>query len=390
MKRPVIKSGVRKKQTSAKGSPSELTLREPGWTPAVRASLLSLIRKGAGQGLPAVFDFDNTLVCGDIGEATLAVLARDRMLRADALSEGVSPAFRKSDGGVVRAGDCIDATEYYELFLSPTTHRKADPTPLANGYVWAAEAMQGLKVSEVVRATEIAFQSSEPGVRKMIEVTPGRTAYPAPYFYPEMVELIALLLRGRFDVWIVSASNVWSVRWMVLNGLNPLLRKYGIRKGLASSKVVGVSLLLKDSEERLWKDPLLVAEDPAYAAMEEASLEKLTLTGKLHFPVPTYSGKVACLWDLLGRRPYLCAGDSPGDHAMLSFAEHRLWIARLDKPKYLLGTRDLIKRVPGGSWLTQPTLTNGKPGFVTDLEALPALLQPIPNAVRATVKMLRR
>lgn len=51
-------------------------LRAPGWNPQVRNRLDSWIRAGAGRGLPVVFDFDNTVVCGDIGEATLAWLAR--------------------------------------------------------------------------------------------------------------------------------------------------------------------------------------------------------------------------------------------------------------------------------------------------------------------------
>ena len=46
-------------------------LQEPGWTDRVRNRLEALIKQGAGRGLPVVFDFDNTIVCGDIGEATL-------------------------------------------------------------------------------------------------------------------------------------------------------------------------------------------------------------------------------------------------------------------------------------------------------------------------------
>ncbi len=43
---------------------------------AVRERLESLIRGGAGHHFPVTLDFDNTILCGDIGEATLAILIR--------------------------------------------------------------------------------------------------------------------------------------------------------------------------------------------------------------------------------------------------------------------------------------------------------------------------
>ena len=142
------------------------------------------------------------------------------------------------------------------------------------------------------------------------------------------------LRRHEFDVWIVSASNVWSVRWMVTQALNPLLEAHGAASGIPADHVVGISALLQDKAGGLYKDALLVRENPAYAALEESALRSFRLTSRLQYPVPTYAGKVGCIWDALGRHPYLAAGDSPGDHAMLSFSEHRLWIMRMDKPGY--------------------------------------------------------
>ena len=381
-----------KRLTAASGRFPTVTscrLREPGWTPEVRDSLERLIQRGAGQGLPVVFDFDNTIVCGDIGEATMAVLARNQLLRKTARPLWVSPTFMSSEGRHVEFAGCVDATEYYESVLAPTLHGANDPSPLSNGYVWAVEAMQGLRVLDVVEAAREAVSLAEPMQRRMIEVTPGRTAYPAPFFYPEIVGLIALLVRARFDVWVVSASNVWSVRWMVLNGLNPLLIERGAKRGLAPDHVVGVSTLLADDQQRLCKDTVLVREDPAYARLDERALEKLSLTSKLNFPVPTYAGKVACIWDALGRRPFLSAGDSPGDHAMLSFSENRLWIARLEKPGYLKSTLRLRRRHPEGGWLFQPTLTQASPGFLPGYGLARERLGEVPQSVRDSGRLLR-
>ncbi len=56
-------------------APSAL-LQAPGWRPEARTALSRLIRRGSGKQLPVALDFDNTIVCGDVHEATLAVLLR--------------------------------------------------------------------------------------------------------------------------------------------------------------------------------------------------------------------------------------------------------------------------------------------------------------------------
>jgi hypothetical protein len=257
----------------------------------------------------------------------------------------------------------VDLTAYYEAFLAPTAHGGLDPTPLANGYVWAAAVMQGLDLNAVLRATEQVFARSRPGRLIFLDVTPGRTRYPVPFFYPEMVDLLSALLRHEFDVWVVSASNVWSVRWMVLEALNPLLRARGVPQPISADHVIGVSTLLTDRQQRFYKDPVLVRTDPAYARLDGRSLARYRLSSQLHFPAPTYSGKVAALWDVLGRRPFLAAGDSPGDLPMLAFAQHRLWIARSNKPQYQTAMAACRRSTGGRTWLIQPTETTANPGL---------------------------
>ncbi len=362
-------------------------LQSPGWSDETRRGLERLIRRGTGRHLPVVFDFDNSIVCGDIGEATLAVLARDRTITPQNLA-AISPKFNRPDGLAVELANCADATEYYERLLQPANGAGQDPAPLATGYVWAVEALAGLNVAIVTAAAAAAFALAQPGSECDIEVTPGRTAYPAPWFYPEMVELIATLLAHEFDLWVVSASNVWSVRWLVLNGLNPLLQASQKGAAVRADHVVGVSLLLRDERGSLLKDPLLVTADAPYARMERDAIRSLQLTLKLHFPVPVYSGKVAAILDLIGRRPFLAVGDSPGDHAMLTFSEHRLWIARLEKPDYLRATIRLMQRTGPANWLLQPTLCRTSPGFVPDLAGLAARPSPVPERVRASRQLL--
>jgi hypothetical protein len=125
-----------------------------------------------------------------------------------------------------------------------------------------------------------------------------------------------------------------------------------------------------------------VREDPDYARLEPATLKRFRFTRWLQFPVPTYSGKVGWLWDVLRRPPELAVGDSPGDHAMLTFARRRLWIARLDKPDYQAATADLMRRTDPEGWMVQPVLARQQPGFLADPRRLP----PLPASLRAKVR----
>jgi hypothetical protein len=357
-------------------------LQAPGWNKGVRRALEDIINEGAGLQLPVVFDFDNTIVCGDIAEATLAILARTGVLTPEKLSGTLSPPFRVPGRDPMELSSCADVTEYYEAFLAPTAHEGSDPSPLANAYAWAIEVMENLRPLDIVKATRTAYEWPQPTKPAFIEVTPGKTAVPAPFFYPEAVELIAELVRLRFDVWIISASSVWSVRWMVLYALNPLLRERGLKAGLPSSRVVGISTLLADRHGRLYKDALLVRQDDQYAAMAEKALARFRLTSRLQFPVPTYSGKIAIVFDVVGRNPYLAVGDSPGDHPLLQISRHRLWIARLETPSYQQATRDLIRRSGGDGWLIQPVLTRSSPGFIPGLKEATERLNGLPPDVR--------
>jgi len=367
---------------------SKIKLQSPGWNVRTRQALEQLVLRNAGRHLPVVFDFDNTIICGDIGEATLAVLARDGMLTAKRLPATLSPPFRLPDGRRITLRSGPDVTAYYSAFLAPTAHGDGDPTPLANGYAWAAEVMEGLSPADVVAATRKSREFAPPHGPGFIEVTPGETGFPAPTFHPEMVELIAELVRHRFEVWIVSASNVWTVRWMVQHELNPLLCERGVREGLRPDHVIGVSTLLADRRCGLYKDALLVQENPRYAALDERTLRSVRLTSRLQFPVPAYSGKVASILDTIGTQPCLGVGDSPGDHAMLAFSQNRLWIARLEKPGFQEQTASLLRTTGAPGWMIQPALMKRSPGFVSDLASLRQRLGRVPDDVRKAARIV--
>ena len=111
---------------------------------------------------------------------------------------------------------------------------------------------------------------------------------------------------------------------------------------------------------------------------------------KVQEPVPTYSGKLACVFDAIGRSPYLYVGDSPGDHAMLEFSQNRLWIAQLEKPAYQRAALELIRKTGRRGWMIQATLTRTAPGFVPDLSDLSRRLRKVTPEIRQSLRLLSR
>jgi len=335
--------------------------------------LLQILHAGAGKGLPVVFDFDNTVICGDIGEATLATLIADEMICKSNVGKWLCPDFTLPDGKSVSLDLCDNLTQYYELLLKSAG--STDPTPLSTGYTWCVEIMEGLTVLDVVAATQRAFSATEMQVEKFITVNPGNSRYPIPFFYPEILVLMVELIRKEFEIWVVSASNVWTIRWMV-NTLNKILKKMGAPAGIPPEQVIGVSTLMQDEAGRLWKDPVLSRENSGYLNLQPDILKKLKLTSRLHFPVPTYSGKVQCIQDYIGKQPYLAAGDSPGDHAMLLHSRYKLWLARLEKPDYQKQTAKLITGATKNQWVIWPTRCKKTPGILHDLQTLKGEVSP--------------
>ncbi len=339
---------------------------EPGWAPPVKARLDELVAARAGSGDAVVFDFDNTLICRDIGEATFAWLVENKKITAAALPAGVSPPLPSAKGGApLTPSSAPDLVHYYEAFLGASD--EDDPAPHGDGYAWVVQAMAGLSPLDVVEATDRAFSTglAESGAAESSRVGSSLSGggYRRPFFYPRMVELTAELRKNGYDVWVISASNAWTVRRMVLAHLNPRLRDLGA-PGIPPERVIGVSLLMIDRRTgALVKDRVLVAKNSSYANMNDSELGRYELTGRISYPLSAYHGKSALIDQYIGRTPYLVAGDSPNDHAMLLKAKNRLWIARLEKPGYQERTAELIARSGPDEWLIQPTLYKESPGF---------------------------
>ncbi len=359
---------------------------EPGnWNPALRSQLENLLGTHSWQGKKVVLDFDNTLVSRDIGEATFAQLLISNKIKRSPALEAISPAFVRQ-GKNISLDTTVDLAEYYDELASLDSH-PADIEAASNSYAWVVQAMMGLTPVEIIDATRAAYgqnraeQDRAQNKDSLLAITPGKTSYRVPFFNPEIVDLIGQLLKHGYDLYVVSGSNVWTVRHMVTVELMKRVNaKFGTQYRIPADHVIGASVLLRDKRTgRLVKDAFLAKENERYAALDPAELVHYELTNQAVFPLTGFSGKVANIIQYITgpvEKPFLVAGDSSGDFAMLQMAQHRLWFARLEKLGYQQALSRQIGKPEQGTWMIQPVLTARQPGLLKNQAHLQTLAEP--------------
>ncbi len=340
------------------------------WQPQIKARLEAKIAANANQGKVCVFDFDNTTICRDIGEATMAALSGAGLLTHEKYNLGVTPDAFTLQGKEITMEGSGDFTVFYENFLSATKHHKMESTPYENGYGWVVQAMAPMSPNDWLPYTDQAYGngiSAEDQTSTDLSET-KINGYRMPFFYPEMVDLYGVLLKNGYKVYISSASNVHTVRWMVKNHLNKKIEElHGKGLAIPPENVIGVSMLMIDDRTgELCKDPYLVRENKKYADLDPEELSHYTLTSQVCHPMNGYFGKVANIMKYITlERPFLIAGDSSNDLPMLNWSENRLWMARLEKMGYQETMVETYENSLAGEWFIQPVLYKKAPGFVS-------------------------
>lgn len=211
----------------------------PAWQNTIGRALT---RKDARR--VACFDADGTLWDEDLGEAFLRWLVAGKHLTAV---------------------DC-DADVWAEYERRVHENRSA-------GYAWAVAAMAGLAEQDVVRWSR-------------------QLAAAWPNYRPAMTALMHGLMSEGFEVWIVSASNRWTIG------------AAAERIGLSIERALGI----------------------------ESEVHEGKLTSRVREPMTSEAGKVAVIEQVIGARPLLAFGDSFGDLAMLEHCEAPLVATRGNRP----------------------------------------------------------
>jgi HAD superfamily phosphoserine phosphatase-like hydrolase len=202
---------------------------------------------GSGRRI-AAFDADGTLWAEDIGEAFLRWM----------IAAGRLPLYRGR----------------HDLYQEYEERVRQDRS---SGYAWAVQVMAGNREGDLLEWS-------------------GWLATAWPTYRPTMKGLLEGLSQEGVEVWIVSASNRWTIR--------------------AAAPFVGV--------------------DPEKTMGIAVKTDHGVLTDQVERPIICMEGKVEAIRQRFGTDPLLAAGDSLGDLAMLESARFPLVVGRRDQPRAAL------------------------------------------------------
>lgn len=242
----------------------------------------------------AVFDFDNTCILGDIGELFSHYLIDEMGYRYDL--DAFWALVDERDGRKHIRGLCRSLLElpenerrdaaHYEEYLAEMGAiyaRKYRREGAASCYEWAVRLHVGMSPTGIRRSTrkaiarelsrEVAMESRTTRRGEQIRIARGIR------IHREMRQLVNALESLGVEVWIVSASNQWSVEAFS-----------ALAFGVPRQRVLGNRV----------------------AADDDGILMDRTLD-----PVLYRQGKVAAIDEQIGRRPALVFGDAMTDFEMM-------------------------------------------------------------------------
>jgi len=187
-------------------------LRSDGWAPKNHAALVAFLAAEAerpGRKV-AVFDWDDTVIRNDIGDAFFGGFLGRRLVKIPADWRITSPYLTDAAVTVLKK-DPSPATIFtiYHLGRTPdgaTAFAGHDERITRPGYAWLAHLLAGYAPDEIRRLTGkiLAEQLARPvGATRTV----GLCTLPDHIrLYPQIADLITALEKSGFEVWVVSAT----------------------------------------------------------------------------------------------------------------------------------------------------------------------------------------
>ncbi|MBI3395680.1 MAG: haloacid dehalogenase-like hydrolase [Spirochaetia bacterium] len=270
---------------------------EGRWNADARSRLGRILSERPGV---AAFDFDNTLIFNDLGEACLYYIALQGLLplhRSDFWQEMVHPLVPQPTVDKLKETyGHLDPEDNYDVYvrfvdtLIGTYHKIAEQDGLESAYRWTRIFFGGQTVSDMEGVARSVFEyECERAVGESL-LPSGIPMAAGIRMYPEMEWLVRELLKRGWDVHIVTASP------------EVIIRKVAPQWGISPDNVHGMQLVLKPEENLL----LPVIQEPM-----------------------TYGpGKVEALRNKVKEPLRFAAGDSYTDWDLLTYAEDALLIDR--------------------------------------------------------------
>jgi len=316
----------------------------------------------------ALFDWDNTVIKNDIGDAiTFYLLEHDKVLQPPGQDWGrTSPymtaaaqtALTSACGTEVPAGqplqtttdlDCTD--EILSIYIDGTTrggapafagwnYRRMEPT-----YAWTAQLMAGYTPAEIkgfVAETVTAHLAAPVGATKVVGT---RTVNAYIRVYDQIADLIATMQANEFDVWAISASP------------QPVVEVFAARVDIAADHVIGIRHMLDGAGRYTYHfqgcGPVADAEDSMISYIEG----KRCWVNKVVYGT---TGPTAMDRRPVDQRQVFGAGDSDTDIEFLRDATYKLALNRNKRELMCFAYRN-----EGDAWVVNPMFIAPRPQQAT-------------------------
>ncbi len=330
-----------------------------GFLPKNRARLDQMMDQLRGDPRVAVFDWDNTMMRNDIGDATFFFMLRhDEVLQPperdwSRTNKHLTTAARASlNAGCDSVAEpehklttsqhaaCADAL--VSIYDRGVTQGNApafdgDSPTMHQAYAWGAQLQAGRTPNEVrdVARRAYAENAAAPiGATQTIGTTVGLAAWVR--IYDPMRDLVATLRANGFDVWVVSASSQYLVEIVAAN------------VGVDASHVVAIRTLSRQDGRLDYRLEGCGTEPDGADTVITYNQGKRCWINRAIFHLPAK--------DQLSRavdprmRPVFAAGDSDTDLAMVQDATFLKLAINRNRPMLMCNAYNNR----GDRWLIQP------------------------------------
>lgn len=225
-----------------------VSLRESGWDGNNRRKLESFIDQYAGQTAAAVFDWDNTVIKNDIGDAFFAHLLEHDLIKTP------SDWAQTSEYLTLEAISALEKRSHAELgsiyFDSRTlsgakAFKDFDATIMEPSYAWLTQLLAGYTEAEI---KEIAVKVIDTQLSNHAGSTKSLAGREIPDYirvYPQILELVDNFASNGIKVMVSSASPEIIVKAFAERIAIPADNVIGVRcacdkNGVLTSRIEGV------------------------------------------------------------------------------------------------------------------------------------------------------
>lgn len=350
----------------AQGSDSGVAiapLAAGAWRAPVREALDGLLMASAKDpsGRVAVFDWDNTMIKNDVGDAMTYWMLQQGKLRAPAGGDWSASSPYLTSEAKTRLNDVCGASattagllntpadvpctkEILAIYGDAKTtsgaaafagydHRRMEPA-----YAWASALLAGYTEVEISSFADQAIDANEAAPEGVSQTLAGVKVAGSTRLYPEMKELVEKLQQAGVQVWVVSASP------------EPVVRSYARRAGIGAERVIGIRSRLDGAAK--WSPTILgCGAQPDNTAITYIDGKRCWINQTI------YGDATASAWQRRsGIRQMFAAGDSNTDITFLRDATGLRLVINRNKEELMC----FSYANEDAKWLVQPMFLGPK------------------------------